>query len=99
MTDWKAFQEFAEFNRAFLEAVQQSKKEGKSAEDAAAALKLPEKFKDFGTPRLKDNVTKIYTELKSTYEGPLHSSIRAHPCSPGSLRSRDPGRAPPGWCR
>ena len=64
VTDWKAFQEFAEFNRAFLEAVQQSKKEGKSAEDAAAALKLPEKFKDFGTPRLKDNVTKIYTELK-----------------------------------
>ena len=64
VTDWKTFQEFAEFNRAFLEAVQQSKKEGKSAEDAAAALKLPEKFKDFGTPRLKDNVTKIYTELK-----------------------------------
>jgi cyclase len=64
VTDWKAFQEFAEFNRAFLEAVQQSKKEGKSVEDAAAALKLPEKFKDFGTPRLKDNVTKIYTELK-----------------------------------
>jgi hypothetical protein len=64
VTDWKAFQEFAEFNRAFLEEVQQSKKEGKSVEDAAAALKLPEKFKDFGTPRLKDNVTKIYTELK-----------------------------------
>jgi cyclase len=64
VTDWKAFAEFAEFNRAFLEAVQQSKKEGKSADDAAAVLKLPEKFKDFGTPRLKDNVTKIYTELK-----------------------------------
>jgi hypothetical protein len=64
VTDWKAFQDFAEFNRAFLEAVQQSKKEGKSADDAAAVLKLPEKFKDFGTPRLKDNVTKIYTELK-----------------------------------
>jgi cyclase len=64
VTDWKAFEEFTEFNRAVLEAVQQAKKDGKSAEDAAAALKLPEKFKDFGTPRLKDNVTKIYTELK-----------------------------------
>jgi cyclase len=64
LTDWEAFAEFAEFNRAFLEAVQQSKKEGKSADDAAAALKLPDKFKDFGTPRLKDNVAKIYTELR-----------------------------------
>ena len=64
LTDWKAFEEFTEFNRAFLDAVQQAKKDGKSAEDAAAGLKLPDKFKDFGTQRLKDNVTKIYTELK-----------------------------------
>jgi hypothetical protein len=64
LTDWKAFEEFTEFNHAFLEAVQQSKKGGQSAVDAAAALKLPEKFKDFGTERLKDNVAKIYAELK-----------------------------------
>jgi len=64
LTDWKAFQDFADFNRAFFEAVQQAKKDGKTAEDAAAALKLPDKFKDFGTQRLKDNVSKIYAELK-----------------------------------
>ena len=64
VTDWNAFKDFADFNRAFFEAVQQAKKDGKTAEDAAAGLKLPDKFKDFGTPRLKDNVSKIYAELK-----------------------------------
>jgi glyoxylase-like metal-dependent hydrolase (beta-lactamase superfamily II) len=64
VTDWKAFLDFADFNRAFFETVQQAKKDGKTAEDAAATLKLPDKFKDFGTQRLKDNVSKIYAELK-----------------------------------
>jgi len=64
VTDWNAFVEFGAFNQDFLSAVQQAFKEGKTADEAAAALKLPDKYKDYGTKNLKDNVTKIYAELK-----------------------------------
>jgi hypothetical protein len=64
VTDWKTFQEFAEFNKAFLTAVEAAKKAGKSADDAAAALQLGDQWKDYGMTRAKDNVTKIYSELK-----------------------------------
>jgi glyoxylase-like metal-dependent hydrolase (beta-lactamase superfamily II) len=63
VTDWKAFAEFAEFNRAFLEAVRTAKAAGKTAEQAAAELTLPDRFKDFAMNRAKDNVAKIYAEL------------------------------------
>jgi glyoxylase-like metal-dependent hydrolase (beta-lactamase superfamily II) len=64
VTDWNAFAEFGAFNQDFLTAVQQAFKEGKTADEAAAALKLPDKYKDYATKNLKDNVTKIYAELK-----------------------------------
>jgi glyoxylase-like metal-dependent hydrolase (beta-lactamase superfamily II) len=64
VTTWQAFAEFADFNQAFLTAVEAAMKEGKSADAATAALKLPERFKDYGLQRVKDNVTKIYAELK-----------------------------------
>jgi glyoxylase-like metal-dependent hydrolase (beta-lactamase superfamily II) len=64
VTDWKAFQEFADFNRDFLAAVEASMKAGKSADDAAAALQLPERWKDYGMGRVKANVAAIYAELK-----------------------------------
>jgi hypothetical protein len=34
------------------------------ADDAAAALGLPDTFKSYDIARAKDNVTKIYAELK-----------------------------------
>ena len=40
VTDWKAFQEFAEFNKEFLTAVEAAKKAGKTADEAAAGLAL-----------------------------------------------------------
>ena len=64
VTDWKAFQEYGDFNQDFLSAVQRAFKEGKTAEEAAGSLKLPDQYKDYGTRSLKDNVTKIYAELK-----------------------------------
>ena len=64
VTDWNAFKEYGEFMRDMVSAVQQAKKEGKTADQAAAELKLPEKFKDYGMARAKDGVTKIYAELK-----------------------------------
>lgn len=64
VTDWNAFVEYGDFNRDFLAAVQQAVKEGKTADEAAASLKLPERFRDYNLGRLKDNVAKIHAELK-----------------------------------
>ena len=38
---------------------------GKTVDEAVAGLTLPEKFKDYGMQNAKDNVAKIYAELKS----------------------------------
>ena len=60
-----AFVEFGEFNAAFLAAVRQAFDAGKTVDEAVAGLTLPEKFKDYGMQNAKDNVAKIYAELKS----------------------------------
>jgi glyoxylase-like metal-dependent hydrolase (beta-lactamase superfamily II) len=65
VTTWAAFAEFGEFNQAFLDAVRAAMKEGKTADEAAAALSLPEKFKAYTLSRVKENVTAIYEELKT----------------------------------
>ena len=64
VTDFNAFKEYGEFMPDMVAAVQDGKKQGKTAEQAAAELKLPERFKDYGMTRLKDDVTKIYADLK-----------------------------------
>ena len=61
--DWQDFVEFGEFTRAFLTAVQAAKKAGKTAEQAAAELTLPDKFKAYVMTRAKDNVATIYKQL------------------------------------
>ena len=61
---WSALAEYGEFNRAFLDATRAAFKAGKSVEDAVAQFKMPDKFKDYGMNGLKDNVPKIYAELK-----------------------------------
>jgi cyclase len=64
---WQDFVDFGEFNRLFLEHARKSKAAGKTAEQAMADLKLPEKFKDYnltggrGGPGGNFNV--IYQEL------------------------------------
>jgi cyclase len=63
VTDWAALTEFTEFNRAFLTYVQGAIKSGKTAEQAIADIKLPEKFSGYQMTGVKDNVTKIYAEL------------------------------------
>ena len=60
---WADFQEFGEFNRAFLSAVQAAAKSGKMVDQALADLKLPEKFSAYSMTGAKDNVPKIYAEL------------------------------------
>jgi glyoxylase-like metal-dependent hydrolase (beta-lactamase superfamily II) len=60
---WNDLQEFADFNRDFLAAVQAAIKAGKSAADAASTLQLPEKYKSYDMQQAKANVEKIYREL------------------------------------
>jgi hypothetical protein len=62
VTDFAAFKEYGEFMREMVAAALKAKKEGKTAEQAAADLKLPEKFKGYNMGRAKDDVTKIYAE-------------------------------------
>jgi|RhiMetdeSRZDD1v2_1073273.scaffolds.fasta_scaffold157388_1 cyclase len=64
---WQDFVDYGEFNRLFLEHARKSKAAGKTAEQAMADLKLPDKFKDYnltggrGGPGGNFNV--IYQEL------------------------------------
>src|SRR6478609_619165 len=61
---WSAVSEYADFNQAFLDATRKSIKAGKTADETIAAFKMPDRFKDYNMSGVKDNVTKIYAELK-----------------------------------
>jgi cyclase len=61
---WSALAEYGEFNLAFLDATKAALEAGKSVEDAVAQFQMPDKFKDYGMNAVKDNVPKIYAELK-----------------------------------
>ncbi len=63
VTTWAAFAEYGEFMEALVSAVREAHKAGKSADEAAAALALPDKFKSYNMGRAKANVTAIYGEL------------------------------------
>ncbi|MBO0720741.1 MAG: hypothetical protein J2P41_07960, partial [Blastocatellia bacterium] len=65
VTDWNAFKEFGEYMRAMVAAATMAKKDGKTAEQAAAdANLLPEKYNDYNKRRLKEDVGIIYADLK-----------------------------------
>ena len=64
VTDWNTFKEYGEFVRDLVAAVEQAKKDGKTADQAAESLNLPEKYKDYNMGRLKADVIVIYSELK-----------------------------------
>ena len=63
VTTWQAFVDYGEFNRLVLTSVQAAKKAGKTEEQAAAELTLPDKFKSYTMTRAKDNVAVIYKQL------------------------------------
>jgi cyclase len=64
VAEWAAFKEYGEFLRDFVAAVEQSKKDGKTVDETAAALKMPDKYKDYNLTRIKPGVTAVYNELK-----------------------------------
>jgi cyclase len=60
-------QEYAQFNKDFLEAVREAKKAGKSVDDVAASWKMPAKYTGYTAPaaaRLKSNIQVVFDELK-----------------------------------
>jgi len=60
---WNDLQEYADFNRDFLAAVRQAIAAGKTADDAAASLQLPERYKSYDMSQAGANVRTIYREL------------------------------------
>jgi glyoxylase-like metal-dependent hydrolase (beta-lactamase superfamily II) len=57
-------QEYADFNREFLEAVRSARQQGKTAGEAAAMLELSDRYKGYDMQRTQMNVDAIYEELK-----------------------------------
>ena len=64
MTNIRDLQEYADFTRDFLAAVREAFKAGKSADEAAASLVLPERYTAYGMERAAANVRAIYDELR-----------------------------------
>jgi glyoxylase-like metal-dependent hydrolase (beta-lactamase superfamily II) len=61
---WRDFQEYADFNRDFLAGVKDAIAAGKTVDEAAATLSLPDRYKGYGMEHATANVHAIYAELK-----------------------------------
>ena len=60
---WDDLAEYADFNADFLAAVRASYEAGRSIEEAAAGLELPERYAGYDLGRARANVEAIYNEL------------------------------------
>ena len=60
---WDDLAEYADFNAAFLASVRASYEAGRSVEEAADNLDLPERYAGYDLERARDNVDAIYNEL------------------------------------
>ena len=57
--------EYGEFNHAFLDATKAARsRPARASTTPSPQFKMPDKFKDYGMNGVKDNVPKIYAELK-----------------------------------
>ena len=63
---WNDFREYAEFIRAFVDGVTAAWKNGRTAEQVAAELTMPEKYKDYRLDGAKAMIETIFTELKQS---------------------------------
>ena len=97
---WQDFVEFGEFTRAFLTAVQTAKKAGKTADQAAAELTLPDKFKAYVMTRAKDNVADdlqaaaLMAPTPRVVAAVLARGRRPVPAAPGSAPPDQPAAGP-----
>jgi cyclase len=62
VTTWQAFLDYGEFMKSFVSSVQASASAGRTADEALAAFKPAEKFKDYNMGRAKANIEQIYKE-------------------------------------
>ena len=60
---WDDLAEYADFNRDFLASVRASHEAGRSVDEAAANLDLPERYAGYDMERARENVETIYNEL------------------------------------
>ena len=56
--------EYADFMRDFVAAAETAMKAGKSANEAASGLRLPDKYKDYNMANVNADVQRIYDEMK-----------------------------------
>ena len=61
---WDDLSEYADFNRDFLAVVRASHEAGRSVDEAAASLDLPERYAEYGMEQARANVEAIYAELE-----------------------------------
>ena len=57
------FEEYVNFNQAFLDATRAAMQAGKTVEEAASSLILPDAYRSYGMSRAKANIQAIYDEL------------------------------------
>jgi cyclase len=62
---WADLQEYQEFARAFVQAAEAARKAGKSVDQAAASLGLPDKYRSYDMANAKADVQRVYDELAS----------------------------------
>ena len=67
---WADVEEYAAFTRDFLAAVREAMDAGLDAAEAAAALRLPERYGGYGMEHAEANVRIIYDELRGRQEAP-----------------------------
>jgi len=62
---WADLQEYREFTRAFVDAASAARKAGRSVDQAAAQLGLPDKYRSYDMTNAKADVQRVYDELSS----------------------------------
>ena len=67
---WADVEEYAAFTRDFLAAVREAMDAGMDAAEAAARLRLPERYAGYGMEQAEANVRIIYDELRGRQEAP-----------------------------
>jgi len=63
---WNDFREYAEFTRKFVDAVTAGWKNGRTSEQVASELRMPEKYKDYRLDGAKAMIETIFNELKQS---------------------------------
>jgi glyoxylase-like metal-dependent hydrolase (beta-lactamase superfamily II) len=63
---WTNFQEYTEFVREFVDAASAAWKNGRTTEQAAAELRMPEKYKEYRLDGAKAMIETIFNELKQS---------------------------------